>query len=312
MKPFRIIFMGTPDFAVPALTALHQSGQELALVVTQPDRPKGRGRKMQPPPVKRVAEELGIEVAQPATVKSEGFISRIETLSADLMVVAAFGQILPGRLLAVPPLGAVNVHASLLPKYRGAAPIQWAVINGETETGVTIMAMDARMDTGDILLASPMEISAEDTAGTLHDKLASLGADSLLKALTGLADGTIKGVAQDHSRASYAPMLKKEDGRIDWRRSAAQLDAFVRGMNPWPGAFTFHGDRRIKILSAGVLPATVDAPPGTVVAGFPDELRVAAGSGVLTLFTIQQPGSRPMAVKDFLRGNPFEVGTRFR
>jgi methionyl-tRNA formyltransferase len=309
---FRIIFMGTPAYAVPTLKAIHLSPHHLELVITQPDRPRGRGRKVFPPPVKQTALELGYEVIQPTRIKSPEFVASLRSRNPDLLVVVAYGRILPKSVLDVPRVGAVNVHASLLPKYRGAAPIQWAVINGEKETGITTIFMDEGLDTGDILLTASEPIAAEDTAATLHDRLAQLGARVLIQTLEKLAAGTLKPVVQDHARATLAPMLKKDDGRINWHRTADQIECFVRGVLPWPGAFTFLEKERLKIYQAEAIASFEDAAPGTVLEGFPDELRVAAGSGAVRIHEIQGESGKRMPIAEFLRGRAIMPGTNLR
>jgi len=311
MTPFDIVFFGTPDFAVPCLKILNQTGHNVRLVVTQPDRPKGRGRKMTPPPVKSTALELGYDVIQPESIRDEALVTGLKNLAPDFFIVVAFGGILTENLLAVPQMGAVNVHASLLPKFRGAAPIQWAIITGESKTGVTTMLLDRGMDTGDILLSRETAIGPEDTAATLHDRLAEMGASLLADTLAAFASGTARPVPQDHSKASYAPMLKKKDGRIDWKKSAPKIDAMIRGMNPWPGAFTFHDGRRLKIFSARPIQADTEAIPGTVVKGFTNELRVATGAGILSILEIQGESGKRLPIRDFLRGYPLPPGSRF-
>jgi len=247
-NPLRLIYMGTPDFAVPPLKRLSEDGHRLLAVVTQPDRPRGRGRKLQPTPVKQAAAALGLPVLQPPSVRESGFIDKIRDLAPDWIIVAAFGQILPRTLLELPVYGCINIHASLLPRYRGPAPIQRAIINGETRTGVTTMLMDAGLDTGDILLKKEVPIYPGTTAGELHDRLAAAGADLLSLTLELWSENRITPVPQNHEEATYAPMLKKSDGHVDWGKRAEQIDCLVRGMTPWPGAFTFLGDRRIKIF----------------------------------------------------------------
>ena len=308
-RPFRIIFMGTPAYAVPTLKAIHHSPHRLELIITQPDRPKGRGRKVFAPPVKQTARKLGYDVIQPTKIKTPEFAESLKQKKPDLLVVVAYGRILPKSILDVPRLGAVNVHASLLPKYRGAAPIQWAVINGEKETGITTMWMDEGMDTGDILLTATEPIDPGDTAASLHDRLAQLGAGVLLQTLEKLADNTLKPVAQDHSRATLAPMLKKGDGRIDWQQTAEQIECFVRGVYPWPGAFTFHHAERLKIYRAEALALSIDAAPGTVMDGFPDELRIATGRGALLIHEIQGESGKRLPIEAFLRGHAMTPGT---
>jgi methionyl-tRNA formyltransferase len=309
---FRIIFMGTPAYAVPTLKAIHHSPHHLELVVTQPDRPRGRGRKVLPPPVKQAAVEFGYEVIQPTRIIPPEFAASLKGRNPDLLVVVAYGRILPKSVLDVPRIGAVNVHASLLPKYRGAAPIQWAVINGEKETGITTIFMDEGMDTGDILLTASEPITAEDTAATLHDRLAQLGARVLLQTLEKLADGSVKPVAQDHTRATPAPMLKKDDGRINWHQTAEQIECFVRGVRPWPGAFTFFEKERLKIYRVEAMDSSEEAAPGTVLDGFPDELRVAAGSGAVLILEIQGESGKRMPIAEFLRGRAILPGTNLR
>ena len=301
--------MGTPDFAVPALQALIQNGYRVPLVVTQPDRPKGRGRKSAAPPIKTKARELGLEVLQPSTLKDEKLRDQIKTLQPDFFVVVAFGHILSEKILRLPKRGTINIHASLLPKFRGPAPVQWAIINGESQTGITTMLMDTGVDTGDILLTREEPILAEDTAATLHDRLAISGAKLLIKTLEGYANETIKPIPQDHSGATYAPLLKKQDGHIRWHQPAEKLDAFIRGMTPWPGAFTFHNKNRLKILKAAVIPQKIMEPPGTVLRAFPDELRVATASGALSILAVQGPSGKRLSIADFLRGYTLPVGT---
>jgi len=307
----KTIFMGTPDFAVPALRALHKNKNDLALVVTQPDRPKGRGRRITPPAVKTTAIELGYDVIQPSSIKTDEFENLLVKQSPDLIVVVAFGQLLPKHILKVPKVATINVHASLLPKYRGPAPIQWAIINGEKETGVTTMVMDEGMDTGDTLLSSKTEISPDDTAGSLHDRLAVLGADLLIQTIESIEKKGLNSVPQNHSLATYAPLLKKEDGHLDWKKSAGSLDPFIRGMTPWPGAFTFYQNKRLKIFRARPIQMEVDGPPGTVIKGFADELRVATGKGALSILEAQGESGKRLLIKDFLRGYKVSPGSVF-
>jgi len=307
-KKAKIVFMGTPEFAVPALKVLPKSNQKLALVVTQPDRPKGRGRKVVPPPVKEVAINLGCEVDQPSSIRTVEFEKRMAKHKPDIIVVVAFGHIIPKNILAIPKIATINVHASLLPKYRGPAPIQWAIINGEIETGVTTMLMDEGLDTGDILLSSKIKIFSDDTSGTLHDRLADLSADLLIRTIGRFETGDIKPISQDHTQATYAPLLKKNDGRMNWAMPAQTLEAFVRGMTPWPGAFTFHGNKRLKIFKA--MPIIVDTveTPGTVIKRFPDELCVATGKGVLSVIEIQGESGKRLLIKEFLQGYKIPPG----
>ena len=307
--PFTIIFMGTPDFAVPTLQTLIQNGYDIPLVITQPDRPKGRGRKRVAPPVKTKALELGLKVLQPATLRDEKFRDLIKQLQPDFFVVIAFGQILSENILQFPRLGTINIHASLLPKYRGPAPIQWAIINGESETGITTMLMDKGVDTGDILLSQKEPIFPEDTAASLHDRLALRGAQLLVKTLQGYASDSIQPLQQDHSKATYAPLLKKKDGHISWQKPAVELAAFIRGMTPWPGAFTFHDKNRLKILNAVAIPENPTEPAGTILKTFPDELCVATTKGALSILEIQGPSGKRLPIADFLRGYQLPAGT---
>ena len=294
--------MGTPPFSVPALYALHENGYEIALVVTQPDRPRGRGRKVVPTAVKAAALTLGHPVIQPSAIKTEEFSNQISALKPDFLVVIAYGRILPENVLAIPRVGTINVHASLLPKLRGPAPIQWAIINGETETGVCSMQMEKEMDTGDILLSAKEPIQPNDTAGDLHDRLSPKGAELLIETLKAYADKKIQPTPQDHSLATYAPMLAKEDGLINWNKSAVSLEAFIRGVTPWPGAYTFLGDKRLKIFQSSPIAITSAEPAGTVLKGFPDEMRVATADGVLSIREIQGASGKRLTIKDFLRG----------
>jgi methionyl-tRNA formyltransferase len=309
---FKVVFMGTPQFAVPTLNALHESRHEIAAVVTQPDRPKGRGRKVAPPPVKERALALGYSVHQPESVKSKKVYQTLSDLDPDVFVVVAFGQIIPKRLLLLPKRCAVNLHASLLPKYRGPAPIQWAIINGDKETGVTSMCMDEGTDTGDIFLSEKVGIAATDTSATLHDKLSRAGARLMIETLDGLANGSIRSTPQDSSRASYAPLLSKKNGHIDWKRPAIELANLIRGLTPWPGAFTFCGDMRLKILKADPMDIETDQPPGTVLSAFPGELRIATGKGALLIQEIQGTSGKCLETKDFLCGCSIEPGSVFR
>jgi methionyl-tRNA formyltransferase len=310
MSNYRIIFMGTPDFAVPALRALHESQHDVLAVVTQPDRPKGRGRRMIPPAVKEVAAEMGYPVLQPSKVKEPWFVEKIIAMDPELFVVVAYGRLLPGSFLSIPHLGAINIHASLLPKYRGPAPIQWAIINGEEETGVTTIWMDEGLDTGDILLTASVPIQPEDTTASLGSRLSQQGGQLLIETLVMLESQGLAGKPQDKSGATYAPLLKKEDGRIDWSKDAKSLNAFVRGMNPWPGAFTFLSSKRLKVLKAKALERNAREKPGTVLEGFPDDLNVATGRGTLALLEVQLESAKRLSISDFLRGFSVSPGTR--
>jgi len=305
-----IVFMGTPDFAVPSLQALHDARFDILAVTTQPDRPKGRGRALAAPPVKSAARRMGCPVIQPVVVHDQDFIGRLKTLAPDFLVVVAFGHILPPEVLQIATRGPVNLHASLLPKYRGPAPIQWAMIRGETETGVTTILMDTGVDTGDLLLSAKTPIGREETAEDLHNRLARLGAGLLVDTLNQLWQGTIFPRAQTHAQASYAPMLKKHDGRIQWDRAAIQIDAFIRAMAPWPGAFCYWGGRRLKIFKARAIDCGEprDTRPGLVVPSFPDELRIATGKGCLRIDELQDAAGKRLFTADFLRGHHLPPG----
>ena len=305
---YRIVFMGTPEFAVPALKSLCRSGHRVLQVVTQPDRPKGRGKTVVFPPVKAAALDLGCPVIQPQSVRTPDFCDAMTALDPDLLVVAAYGHVLPQRILAIPKLGAVNIHASLLPKYRGAAPIQWAVINREKETGVTLMLMDKGLDTGDMLSSASVPILPDDTSGSLHDRLALLGADLLIQTLNYYEVHRKNATPQVHEQASYAPLLKKEDGHLDWRQPADVLEARIRGLTPWPGAFCFYNGKRIKIYRACQKPVVTQEPPGTVLKGFSNELTVATGKNALVIQELQGDSGKRLPVQDFLRGHPILPG----
>lgn len=305
-----LVFMGTPDFAVPTLQTLVREGLKPELVVTQPDRPRGRGKKLLPPPVKIAALELGCEVSQPISVSDAGFISRLSSLAPDFFVVVAYGHILPAELLTLPRVAPVNLHASLLPKYRGAAPIQRAIMNGETETGVTTMRMDRGMDTGDVLLFEKTAIDPGDTSGSLHDRLAAMGGALVLKTMAGMFVGEVTPTPQDHEKATYAPMLEKEDGHIDWSLPVSRIFCRIRGVTPWPGAFTFHNDMRLKIHRARPIMESVPQPPGTVLKTFSGELRIGTGNGALQVLEIQGASGKRLPVEEFLRGYRLNPGDR--
>jgi methionyl-tRNA formyltransferase len=301
--------MGTPEFAVPSLKALHESHHHIALVVTQPDRPKGRGRNVIPPPIKTLASNLNFPVVQPQSLKTKEFEDLVTGLKPDIITVVAFGQILTENILSFPRLGTINVHASLLPKYRGPAPINWAIINGEHETGVTTMLMEKELDTGDILLTAKEPITAQDTALTLHDRLSAIGAKLLVETIEAFANDTIRPTPQDHSKATYAPMLNKSNGRLDWKKPAKTLELFIRGMTPWPGTFTFHENNRLKIFKAKPVSKIFQESPGTVIESFPDELEIATAKGALSILEIQGPSGKRLAIKDFLHGYKLQPGT---
>ena len=302
--------MGTPQFAVPSLEAMLSHGRNVIAVVTQPDRRKGRGRKLAPPPVKEVALQEKLPVLQPDTIKSAAFLSEIENLKPDIIVVTAYGKILPGPLLSLPRYGTINVHGSLLPQYRGAAPIQWALINGEAETGVTIMQMDEGMDTGDILLPRAIPIAPEDTAGSLAEKLSVLGGELLVEALDLLTEDKLVSRKQDDAAATYAPLLSKKDGRIDWEKSASTISCLIRGLDPWPSAYTTLDGKWMRLFVPEVRDGEVSDAPGTIVRAGTEGLLIATSKGSLLAKEIQREGGRRMDVESFLRGRPFAEGSQ--
>lgn len=313
----KVVFMGSPDFAVPALQALIDH-HEVALVVTQPDKRAGRGKRMAAPPVKEVAVAAGIPVVQPKNARKPEFAAMLRETGAEIGVVVAYGKILRQRVLDAFPRGCVNIHGSLLPRYRGAAPIQWAVIRGERETGVTIMRLDRGMDTGPMLLTRTMTIEPDDTAGSLFQRLAPIGAEALLDALDGLAAGTLSAVAQDHDAATHAPMLKKSDGLVDWTKPARDVANLIRGVDPWPGAETRLGDQRLKLYGARVAElgdvagpgASAEAPkPGQVLSVDRSGMLVACGSGACLINALQAPGRRRLLARAFISGRPIPAGT---
>lgn len=308
---WRIVFFGTPSFAIPSLESLFQGPDEVVGVVTQPDRERGRGRKKSPSPVKELSLKFGITPYQPEKVKEGPFLEAIKGLEPDLFVVVAFGQILPKSLLEIPKFGAVNVHASLLPMYRGAAPIAWAILRGEKKTGITTMLMDEGMDTGDILMQAEIPIEKEDTGETLQGKLSSLGGRLLMETVEKMKAGSISPLPQNHSKATYAPPLKKEDGRIDWKKPAEEIDLKVRAFSPWPGAFTGWENRLLKIDRVEVRKEISSAEAGSVTWVGSDFLEVETGDGFLLIREVQPEGKRRMSVRDFLSGHRIPIGTVF-
>ena len=306
----RIVFMGTPDFAVPCLQALIDDGHDICAVFTQPDKPKGRHGVLSAPPVKELALKYDIPVYQPDSLKNDEIKSFFASLGADLALVVAYGKILPEEFLNAPKYGCINMHASLLPKLRGAAPIQWSIINGEKRSGVTAMQMDKGLDTGDILLSESVEIRDDETAQELHDELSVLGAQVMRKTLLMLQKGVLLPIRQDDSQSTYAPILTKELSAIDWQKSALQIHNQIRGLYPWPGASAVLNGKTLKIHSAKLLGKT-EGEPGEVV--FNDRrLCVACGDGnAVELLVIQAPGKKAMPVTDYLRGNPVVLGTIF-
>ncbi len=304
----RVVFFGTPGFAVPALKALISSGHEISAVVTQPDRPHGRGRHVSFSPVKSESMEAGLDVIQPERVNDAGFIEELRSLSADIIVTAAYGQILPSEIIDMPDKGCINIHPSLLPKYRGASPVNQAIIDGEVETGVTTMLMDEGMDTGDILLQKSIGILPDETAGGLSGRLSEAGAGLMLETLEELEKGGIVPRPQNGD-ASFAPLRKKSDGLIQWARTARELYDFTRGMNPWPCAHTFLGSDMIKILRTEAVDG--DGEAGTVIRVDKKALVAGTGSGLLSILEVQPPGKRAMDIRSFLQGRKIQEGTRF-
>ena len=321
----RIVFMGTPDFSVPALKALVEAGHQVIAVVTQPDKPKGRGKEVQMTPVKIQAMEYGIPVYQPAKVREASFVEVLKGLEADVYVVIAFGQILPKAVLELPKYGCINSHASLLPKYRGAAPIQWCVIDGEGETGITTMMMDVGLDTGDMLEKAVIPIEEKETGGSLHDKLSMAGGDLILSTLKKLEEGTLVRTPQTDEGTCYAKMLTKSLGDIDWNQGAVSIERLIRGLNPWPSAYTMWNGKTIKIWAADVIagreaadflsesgvPAETGTAPGTVVCSDKRGLVVCTGGGLLSIRELQMEGKKRMDTPAFLRGYPIPAGDVF-
>ena len=306
----RIVYAGTPEFAVPPLLALVEAGYEVVGVYTQPDRPAGRGKKLTASPVKQQALALGLPVFQPESFKTAEAQGELAALQPDLMVVAAYGLLLPQAVLDIPRLGCVNIHASLLPRWRGAAPIQRAIEAGDTETGITIMKMDAGLDTGKILLKRITPIHEDDTGGSLHDRLMVLGAEALMAAMPGLIDGSLTGQPQNDAEACYAPKLQKAEAKIDWNEDAELLARRVRAFNPWPVAQTQLGDNIIRIWEAVALSGNSGKQPGEVIQATADGILVATGNGMLLIRKLQRPGGKPMAARDYLNANDL-TGARF-
>lgn len=317
----KVVFMGTPDFAVGALESIIQAGHQVAAVVTQPDKPKGRGKEMQMTPVKACAAAHDIPVFQPVKIKDSEAVEVLRSYEADIFVVAAFGQILSEEILSMPKYGCVNIHASLLPKYRGAAPIQWAIINGEKVTGVTIMQMDKGLDTGDMLMKTEVSIDERETADSLHDKLAQAGACLIVEALSKIESGDVTPVKQNGEESSYAKMMQKSMSRIDWSKDAAELDCLIRGLISWPGAVTVYRGKNLKIWEEQAAAEDMvnvkydaeyfkDAVPGTVVCVDKDAFYVQTGKGILKVTAVQPEGKKRMSVKDFLLGYPVMAGEK--
>ncbi|MBE5934909.1 MAG: methionyl-tRNA formyltransferase [Lachnospiraceae bacterium] len=319
MSKLKVLFMGTPDFAVPTLETLCNSNYDVVGVVTQPDKPKGRGKAMQYTPIKEVALKYNIPVFQPIKLRQDECVEDFKKMDIDFIVVVAFGQILPKEILDMPRYGCINVHSSLLPRYRGAAPIQWTIINGEKETGITTMFMDEGLDTGDILLQERTPITREDTGGTLHDRLANMGAGLLMKTLAGIAEGNIERIKQNDEESNYVGMLNKSHGRIDFSKKACEIELLIRGLNPWPSAFTTLDGKGFKIWKSDIV-ATKDndsrvtedmfkAPVGQIVYVDKSSMLVNTAEGLLDLQEVQLEGKKRMMIEDFLRGFKVSVGT---
>ncbi|HAM49238.1 MAG TPA: methionyl-tRNA formyltransferase [Nitrospiraceae bacterium] len=300
-----IVFFGTPEFAVSSLKALIRSREEISLVVTQTDKIKGRGHKLTPPPIKLAAVDAGLTVIQPATLMDSVVSGKIAALKPEFIIVVAYGKILPKSVLEIPRRGCINVHASLLPKYRGAAPIAWAIMNGEKKTGITTMLMDEGLDSGPILLREELEITPEDTAYSLSKTLSELGASLLEKTLEGLRNGSVKPFPQT-GEVSFAPALRKENGLLDWSRSADDICNFIRGMQPWPGAYSYINGEAVKILKAK--PTAGNGAPGVIEKITPHEVIIGAGNGLLSIIELQPPGKKPMPASAFLQGRKLKQG----
>ena len=307
MAGLRIIFMGTPEFACPTLQKLIDRDEEVVAVITQPDRPKGRGQQTLPPPVKVLAERHGIPVMQPVKVRVPEVVERIRELAPDLIVVVAFGQILPKGLLEIPKYGCINVHASLLPRWRGAAPLNWSIISGDSETGVTTMLMDVGLDTGDMLLKKATPIDPDENTQTLHDRLSVIGAEALSETIDLLKAGNLVREKQDDTLSCYASMLKKEDGLVDWNKEPQVIKNLVRGMTPWPGAFSFLDGRMLKIYR--VRTAGGAGEPGSVINAGREGLEIACAGGSIIVDELQLEGKKRLPAKDFLAGFKIEPGT---
>lgn len=309
MTLLRIVFMGTPEFAVPSLEMLLKEGYEVVAVVTQPDKPKGRGNKMCCPPVKEYAIEHGIDVLQPDKIKTAEFTEKIKELNPDLLVTAAYGKIISKSVLDIPRYGCINVHGSLLPKYRGAAPLQWSIIEGEKVTGITTMFTDVGMDTGDIIIKGELEITEDMTAGELHDKLSVLGAQVLKETLQKLKDGSFTRTPQADSEATYASMMTKETGCIDWTKSSKEVHNLVRGTNPWPGAYTYYCDEKMKVWMTSVISEDKhNLKAGTICKSGKDGIIVACGTGKLMIKEVQFESCRRMCVEDYICGHKMDEG----
>ena len=305
----KIVFMGTPDFSVPCLEALISEGHEVSLVVTQADKPKGRGHHLTPPPVKECALAHNIPVYQPAKMKDDEAFETLKKENADVFIVVAYGKILPERILNLPPYGCINVHASLLPKYRGAAPIQWSILEGEKKTGVTTMQMDTGLDTGDMLIKKEIEINENETGSTLHDKLSMLGSEVLIETLRALEKGELSPKKQDDSDTCYASMISKETAKIDFSKPAIEIERLVRAMNSYPMAWTYYEGKLLKIVTAKAVSGEEKAETGSITGVDSDKFTIKCGEGLLSVTEIQMEGKKRMSVSDYVKGNSFTVGT---
>ena len=299
----KIVFMGTPEFAVPCLQKIIDEGHEVLAVVTQPDKPKGRGKKLAMPPVKELALKYDIDVYQPIKAREESFVEKLKEINPELIVVVAFGQILPKSILDIPKFGCVNVHASLLPKYRGAAPLNWVIINGEEKTGVTTMYMDVGLDTGDMILKSEIPLDDEITAGELHDKMMIDGANVLKETIDLIAQGKAPREKQNEDETCYSPIMDKTLGNIDWNKSAKDIHNLVRGVNPWPSAYTTYENQTMKIWKTKVVNKNSDKTPGTILKVDKDGIEVNTGNGVIQISEIQMSGKKRMVVSEYIKGN---------
>lgn len=306
----KIVFMGTPDFSVGTMEALIEAGHEIVLAVTQPDKPRGRGKKVSCSPVKETAMKHHIPVYQPRRIREPECVEYLRGIDADIYVVIAFGQILPQEILDIPKYGCINVHASLLPKYRGAAPIQWAIIAGDKETGVTTMQMDAGMDTGDILLTEKVAIDPKETGGSLFDKLSKVGAELCVETLQAIEDHTVTPVRQDPEKATYTKMIQKQNGEIDFLKSASEIECLIRAMNPWPSAYTHLGTKMLKIWDADVVEEDSDGIYGEIIRVEKDAFYIKTGKGVLKINEVQLEGKKRMDTASFLRGFHLKEGDR--
>lgn len=304
----KIVFMGTPEFAVPCLQKIIDEGHEVLAVVTQPDKPKGRGKKLAMPPVKALALKYEIDVYQPVKAREESFVEKLKEINPELIVVVAFGQILPKSILDIPKFGCVNVHASLLPKYRGAAPLNWVIINGEEKTGVTTMYMDVGLDTGDMILKSEIPLDDEITAGELHDKMMVQGAEVLKDTIDLISKGEAPREKQNDEETCYSPIMDKSLGNIDWSKSATDIHNLIRGVNPWPSAYTTYDKQTMKIWKTKVLDKLSEKTPGTILSVDKNGIEVSTGDKVLQISEIQMSGKKRMIVSEYIKGNDISTG----